>query len=300
MIQPQPTNNPSFLQQTLGRFDNFKTGFMTGFVISAVVVAGAGHLLVNVLKFGAVTIGDHTFGQVGSPSTQTEKTVVSDASSLDQDTFTANGNENIQAKESEINQTQSNVNNPSGEFTTGGDITAGDGSSITITVNSNAELPGFNPRQGYRAEPPDISEFNDALLIKDVSFGSENVKFQTNAIFINKRRYNSTFHLYANNTAPKRVGFSLGSTSSPKGIFLQFGLGDWTSGNSTLTYFVSIFGDGNILWSGQVKYQESQVVSVILDVKDYNDILIEYQVVETGDARPYDNPLFFTEANLLF
>ena len=106
-----------------------------------------------------------------------------------------------------------------------------------------------------------------------------------------------------NKAEQTRFGFSLEAPGiSPKAVFLQFGLRDLSAGTTTLTYLVSIFGDGEILWSNQIKYEESQIASVVLDIESYNDIVIEYQVVERGGIRSYDlddHPLFFTEAKLL-
>ncbi len=63
---------------------------------------------------------------------------------------------------------------------------------------------------------------------------------------------------------------------------------------------MKISADGKLLWSDQVKYAERQIVSVVLDVEDYSDIVFEYQIVESGKAAYYENPLYFTEAKLLF
>lgn len=150
------------------------------------------------------------------------------------------------------------------------------------------------------SQPPDIGKFNDAILISNVSFGGDNFKSGTRDIFIQGKKYRSTFYLEADRAEPRRVAFSLKNSPPPKGVFLQFGLSDWTSGNTTLTYLVKISADGKLLWSGQVKYAERQIASVVLDVKGYNDIVFEYQIVEAGNAQYYENPIYFTEAKLLF
>jgi hypothetical protein len=119
----------------------------------------------------------------------------------------------------------------------------------------------------------------------------------------NRRKYTSTFSLEPDRTLPTRVGFSLdlpGVTADA--TLLQFGLADLESGSTTLTYLVNIYGDGEILWSNQIKYEDSQIASVILNTQGVEDIVIEYQVVETASISTYyldDYPLFFTEAKVL-
>ncbi|MEO1295513.1 MAG: hypothetical protein AAFW75_06865, partial [Cyanobacteria bacterium J06636_16] len=156
---------------------------------------------------------------------------------------------------------------------------------------------------GYVEEPPDIGQFDDAILITNVNSGSGYAKFETREVFINRRKYDSTFSLLPDGTLETRVSFGLATPGiNPDGVFLQFGLKDLDSGTTTLTYLVNIYGDGDIMWSNQIKYEESQIASVVLDVKDVEDIVIEYQVVETGGITTYrldDHPLFFTEAKVL-
>lgn len=276
------------------RFNTFRTGFITGIVFTTLFLAGAGHTIFNVLRFGQISFGPNSTGQIGSPSTDTRQATLQDSANSQEDNSLVQGNSNIVAQdESQINQEESN-NAVDGNITAEGDV------NLTILYKDNSELPGFDAGRGYRSQPPDIGQFNDAILISNVSFGERFFRSETKDVFIQGKKYRSTFHLLANNSEPTRVAFSLKNSPPPKGVFFQFGLGDWSSGTTTLTYLVKISADGELLWSGQVKYAEKQIASVVLDIENYSDIVFEYQVVEAGNAAVYDNPLYFTEAKLLF
>lgn len=267
------------------KLNTFRTGFITGILSVTLVLVGASHVVFNVFKFGQVTFGPNSTGQVGSPNNEANQTTENNPS--------VEGNQNTVAQnESQINQEESN--NALGNISAGGNV------NVIISYKDNSELPGFDPGKGYRTKPPDIGQFNDALLISNVSFGEQYFRSETKDVFIQGKKYRSTFHLLADNEQPTRVAFSLKNSPPPKGVFFQFGLSDLTSGTTTLTYLVKISADGELLWSGQVKYAERQIVSVVLDVGDYNDIVFEYQVVERDDASTSSNPLYFTEAKLLF
>ena len=200
------------------------------------------------------------------------------------------------------NDSNNSTSTESGNSLSSGRI-EGENVSVTINYNNNSDLLGFDANRGYAKEPPDISQFNDAILITNVGLGADYVTFATKDVFINRRKYDSTFSLVTDKNLPTRVSFNLEIPGvRANGILLQFGLADLSSGTTTLTYLVSIFGDGEIMWSNQIKYEESQIASVVLDTKAVKDILIEYQVVESAGIRTYDlddYPLFFTEAKVL-
>ncbi|MEM6434591.1 MAG: hypothetical protein AAF773_12170 [Cyanobacteria bacterium P01_D01_bin.115] len=289
----------------LSRLNKFKYGFWTGLVLAVLGTAGVGHLFLNVFKFGAVTIGDRSFGKIASPETVVDEqdAQAGDSSNIDQDSTEVNDSENVtQATDGGSIQVGSNNDSNSGDALPNGSIT-GETVSVTINYSDNSELPGFDPSKGYTEQPPDISQFNDAILITSVILGNSRVRFSTREVFINRRKYTSTFSLEPDKALPTRVGFSLdlpGVTADA--TLLQFGLADLESGSTTLTYLVNVYGDGEILWSNQIKYEESQIASVVLDTQNIEDIVIEYQVVETAGISTYalnDYPLFFTEAKVL-
>lgn len=292
-------------EKGLSALNKFKYGFWTGLVVAVLGLAGAGHLFLNVFKFGSVTIGDRSFGRVASPETAIDDQDVraGDDSNIDQDNNEVNDSENVNlASDGSSIATDSNNGQDAGDALTNGSIT-GETVSVTINYSNNSELPGFDSSKGYTQQPPDIGQFNDAILITSVSLGNSRVRFSTREVFINRRKYTSTFSLEPDRTLPTRVGFSLdlpGVTADA--TLLQFGLADLESGSTTLTYLVNIYGDGEILWSNQVKYEESQIASVVLDTQGVEDIVIEYQVVETANINAYsldEYPLFFTEAKVL-
>ena len=289
----------------LSRLNKFKYGFWTGLGLAVLGTAGVGHLFVNVFKFGSVTIGDRSFGRIASPETVVDEqdAQAGDNSNIEQDNTEVNDSENVtQATDGSSIQVGSDNDTNSGDALSNGSIT-GETVSVTINYSNNSELPGFDPSKGYTEQPPDVSQFNDAILITSVSLGHQRAKFETREVFINRRKYGSTFSLEPDGTEPTRVGFSLdlpGITADA--TLLQFGLADWESGSTTLTYLVNIYGDGEILWSNQVKYEEAQIVSVVLNTQGTEDIIVEYQVVETASIHPVhldDYPLFFTEAKVL-
>lgn len=265
-----------------------------GLLTTTMVLGGASHAVFNVLKFGQVSFGDNSTGRVGSPTTETHQTTLEDSANSQDNNLTTQGDRNTLAHNgSQLDQQQSNN-------AIGSNISAAGDVNVTISYRDNSELPGFDSGRGYRNQPPNIGQFDDAILIGNVSFGSQHFKSETKDVFIQGKKYQSTFHLTPDQSEPTRVAFSLKNSPSPKGVFFQFGLGDWSSGTTTLTYLVKISADGNLLWSGQVKYAERQIASVVLDAENYNDIVFEYQIVEADGAHPRQNPLFFTEAKLLF
>lgn len=294
-----------FNEKGLSALNKFKYGFWTGLVLSLICVGGVGHLFLNVFKFGSVTIGDKSFGEIASPETVVDDQDVETGnnSNVDQDNTEVRDSDKVNlASDGSSIATDSNNGQDVGETLSDSSIT-GETVSVTINYSNNSELPGFDANKGYTQQPPDIGQFNDAILITSVSLGNKRVRFSTKEVFMNRRKYTSTFSLEPDETLPTRVGFSLdlpGVTADA--TLLQFGLADLESGSTTLTYLVNIYGDGKILWSNQIKYEESQIASVVLDTQGVEDIVIEYQVVETANIRTYDldeYPLFFTEAKVL-
>jgi len=248
----------------------------------------------NIFRFGQVTFGPNSSGQVGSPQTEANQTAFEDSANSQENNPSVEGSRNTVAQNgSQLDQEESN-NDIGSNISAGGDV------NVTISYKDNSELPGFDSGRGYRSQPPNIGQFDDAILISNVSFGDRYFRSETRDVFIQGKKYKSTFHLSTDGLEPTRVAFSLVNSPPPKGVFFQFGLGDWTSGTTTLTYLVKISANGELLWSGQVKYAERQIASVVLDVEGYSDVVFEYQVVEAGNAYPHQNPLYFTEAKLLF
>ncbi|MEM9816202.1 MAG: hypothetical protein AAF827_07345 [Cyanobacteria bacterium P01_D01_bin.6] len=285
--------------------NKFKYGLWTGLVVAILGTAGVGHLFLNVFKFGSVTIGDRSFGRIASPETNTDdqNAQAGDGSDIEQNNTEVNNSEGVnQATDGSSIQIGSENDSSSGDALSNGSIT-GETVSVTINYSNNSELPGFDSSQGYTQQPPDISQFNDAILITSVSLGNSKVRFSTREVFINRKKYTSTFSLEPDKTLPTRVGFSLDLPGvEADATFLQFGLADLVSGSTTLTYLVNIYGDGEILWSNQIKYEDSQIASVVLDTQGVEDIVIEYQIVETANIGSFyldDYPLFFTEAKVL-
>jgi hypothetical protein len=291
-MQAPQTNKEGFVPKTLKSLNTFRTGFIAGFLLGALALAGAGHVIFNVFKFGQVTFGPNSSGQVGSPKTETSQTTFN-GSANSQD-----NNPSVQGEGNSVAQNGSKLDHQESKNEFGG-ISAGGDVNLTIAYKDNSELPGFDSGKGYLSKPPNIGQFNDAIVVSNVSFGNRYFKSETQDVFIQGKKYKSPFHLIANQYEPTRVAFSLKNSPSPKGIFFQFGLGDWTSGTTTLTYLVKISADGELLWSRQIKYAERQIASVVLENKGYSDIVFEYQIVEAGNAQPFQNPLYFTDAKLL-
>lgn len=265
-------------------------------------IGGIGHLFLNVFKVGSVSIGDKSFGQIGSPETNTDDTnnriEARNAGDVEQSNPDIDGSSNIQANdESEINNNSNEIAEAIRDSSIEGETV-----SVTINYNDNSELPGFRA-EGYAKQPPNIGQFDDAILITNVSSGSDYVAFSTREVFVNRTKYQSTFSLRPERTLQTRVSFSLEIPGTDAdGVFLQFGLKDLDSGTTTLAYLVKIYADGEILWSGQVKYEESQIASVVLDTMNRSDIVIEYQIIETSgisNSRLSNYPLYFTEAKVL-
>ncbi|MFG6101938.1 hypothetical protein U2F10_06775 [Leptothoe sp. EHU-05/26/07-4] len=297
----------SKIQSFLATLNTFKVGFISGLLITFLASIGVGHLFLNIFKLGSVSIGDKSFGQVASPVSSTDDSNVQDveSSQIEQNDGEVQNSEGInQAIDGTINQESSNnrTSNELGSNLENSEI-SGETVSVTINYNSNADLPGFDPNKGYVETPPDIGQFNDAILITNVGLGSQYATFSTREVFINKKKYDSTFSLITDGNLPTRVSFNLELPGvKADGVFLQFGLADLSSGTTTLTYLVNVFGDGEILWSNQIKYEESQISSVVLNTTGIQDIYIEYQVVESAgisNSRLRNYPLYFTEAKVL-
>ncbi|MBE9031321.1 hypothetical protein IQ266_16420 [filamentous cyanobacterium LEGE 11480] len=299
-MQAPPKEKEFPPQKPRNRFNTFKLGFVSGIIVAALAGAGLWHVVVNVFRFDPVNLtASRVGGDVNSPKTETTQTTVNQTTAPQKDnTISVKGEDNGDTNPVIANE-KSQIKQEDSSQSVGSNITAG--GNVTLNIyKDNSELAGFNAGKEYTSKPPSIGKFDDAILISDVSFGSRYFKSQTRDVFIQKKKYKSTFQLRANSTNSTRVAFSLKNTKPAKGVFLQFGLGDWSSGTNTLTYLVKISADGKLLWSGQVKYVERQIASVVLDVQGYEDIFLEYQVVEAGGAGIRDNPLFFTEAKLLF
>lgn len=299
---PQNAESQGFVS----KFNTFRIGFISGAFIVILTTLGVGHLFLNVFKFGSVSIGDKSYGKIASPTNSTEDLVVrgAEASQIERIDAKVDRSEGVnQTVDGNINQEDSNnTSTETGNNLRDSEIT-GETVSVTINYNNNSDLPGFDPNRGYVEKPPDIGQFNDAILITNVGIGSDYATFATKEVFINKRKYSSTFSLVADENLPTRVSFNLELPGvEANGVLLQFGLADLPSGSTTLTYLVTIFGDGEVMWSNQIKYEESQIASVVLDTRDIKDIFIEYQVVEDAGISSYrlnQYPLFFTEAKVL-
>jgi hypothetical protein len=168
--------------------NKFKYGFWTGLLLALLGTAGVGHLFLNVFKFGSIAIGDKSFGRIASPETKiNEQDARADGNGqVEQDNTEVNDSENvIQATDSSSIQTGSNNEQDAGDALSNGSIT-GETVSVTINYSNNSELPGFDSSKGYTQQPPDISQFNDAILITSVSLGGSRAKFSTREVFINR------------------------------------------------------------------------------------------------------------------
>lgn len=294
--QVPTTVQEGFVSRTRKRLDTFKVGLITGIVGTVLVAGGTGHAIFNVFKLGSVRFGENSRAIVASPITETNDTQVDSSVASEETTTLRDSDRTTIAKENgRVQQTDRSADVR--DLSAGGDINL---TIETIQYKDNSELPGFDSEKGYRLDPPNIGQFDDALLVTDVSFGESHFESETRDVFIGGKKYRSTFNLEARDTEPKRVAFDVGNARNPEAVFFQFGLSDWSSGTTTLTYLVKILAEGELLWSGQVKYAEQQIVSVVLDIEDYSDVVFEYQVVETGNASPRQNPIFFTEAKMLF
>ncbi|MFM6022052.1 MAG: hypothetical protein ACKPER_03860, partial [Dolichospermum sp.] len=84
-----------------------------------------------------------------------------------------------------------------------------------------------------------------------------------------------------------------------KGVLLQFGVGDLSSGSTDLSYQVNILADGATIWTGRIIYGSAQqFLSVPLNIPNVNTIIIEHIISQGGD-NPRLN-LVFTRAELLY
>lgn len=289
------------------KFNTFKVGFITGVLFAFLTSVGIGHLFLNVFQLGSITLGDQSDASISSSTeNNTDDSNVQDVeeSQVDQTVSEVESSSDVnQASDGSTVQENSNNRSIEDSHSLENSQINGESVSVTINYNNNSDLPGFDPNRGYSSAPPDISQFNDAILITNVGLGSSYATFNTREVFINKRKYDSTFYLVVDKREPTRVSFNLELPGvDAKGVLLQFGLADLSSGSTTLTYLVNIFGDGEIMWSNQVKYEESQIASVVLNTENVEDILVEYQIVESGGISTYnldDYPLYFTEAKVL-
>ena len=301
------------VQNTPNRLNTFKAGLIVGFIGTVLLVGGGTYAIFNVFKFGSITFGADSKAVIGSPTNSqpnnvevqgTENKVSQNTGKIDQTNSSNDSSTKIQKTD---NTYQKDSNSKVGDINSGGGNV-----NVTITYKDNSELAGFNSAKGYtpNAKLTNIGQFSDAILISNVRSGDNYFKSKTKDIFIQNKKYRSTFSLEAQDSLATRVAFSLSNSSKmqsagntspiPKGVFFQFGLSDLVAGTTTLTYLVKIIVDGQLLWSGQVKYGESQITSVVLDVEGRSDVVFEYQVVEAGGVYSSQNPLYFTDAKLLF
>lgn len=167
-------------------------------------------------------------------------------------------------------------------------------------ASKNSELPGYFPNKGFKSPPSDLSQFKKAnLLIKDmVISGSNYIDFVTAKILIRNQLYQTVFRLHGN-TNEQRVGFQL--DGSQKGLFLQIGQQDLSSGTTNLTYLVRILVDGKLLWAGECTYgQSNQIISLPIAISGAKSLVLEYAITKPGNFPSYNlPPLYFTRAELL-
>jgi hypothetical protein len=172
--------------------------------------------------------------------------------------------------------------------------------NVTI-YNSNDELPGYDPSQGFKDSPSDLNKYpkRDTFLPESVISGTQYVEFFDTPILINKKKYSTVF--FAKGSADeRRVGFSL--DGQQKAAFFQFGLRDLEQGRSNLTYLVRIYVNGKELWVKECQFgQKQQIQSVPLNVPGATSIVIEYSISELGGIPSYNlPPLYFTNAELRY
>lgn len=167
-------------------------------------------------------------------------------------------------------------------------------------ASKNSELPGYFPDKGFKAPPSDLSQFKQAnSLIKDMVISGNNyVNFATGKILIRNQLYPTIF-LLRGNTDEQRVGFQL--DGSQKGLLLQIGQQDLSSGTTNLTYLVKILVDGKLLWAGECSYgQSNQIISLPLGISGAKSLVVEYAITKQGNFPSYNlPPLYFTKAELL-
>jgi hypothetical protein len=172
--------------------------------------------------------------------------------------------------------------------------------NVTI-YNSNDQLPGYDPGQGFKAPPSDLNKYpkSDTFLPESIISGKQYIRFVDTPILINKKKYSTVF-LANGSTRERSVGFNL--DGQQKAALFQFGLRDLEEGRSNLTYLVRIYVNGKELWVKECQFsQKQQIQSVPLDVPGATSIVIEYSISELGGMSSYDPPpLYFTNAELRY
>lgn len=183
-----------------------------------------------------------------------------------------------------------------------GDIN-GDNVKIDIKITpddpkfQNDKLPGYFPDLGFDSKPPQLNGFQGAEIItRDLVVQGE-VPFNNENLVIRGRTYSPVFYLQGSNREQKKVAFKL--NGKQKGVLLQFGLVDLSSGDTELTYQVNILADGVTIWTGRIIYgSEQQFLSVPLNIPNVGTIVIQHIISQGGD-NPRLN-LVFTRAELLY
>lgn len=285
-LETPNSKKQNLAQKAFMKLNTYRTGFTSGILMTTLLATGAAHLVFNVYRAGSMTLGDFNFGR--------RPTEIGQIGEADRASRATDG-----VKMDLTQPVQTESNSPERQ------LSSADRSLLSDqTYDSNSKLVGFAPEQGYQQAPAEIGDFSQAMPIAEVGLGQRNASFEPRSVFIGKRKYQSNFFLKPDQFEVTRVGFDLepasGSKAEAQGLFLQFGLGDLDAGTTPLTYLVSIFGDGVLLWSSSVRYEEAQIAAVVLDVENYSDIVIEYQVTEAGDVSLEQNPLYFTAAKRLF
>jgi hypothetical protein len=172
--------------------------------------------------------------------------------------------------------------------------------NVTI-YNSNDQLPGYDPGQGFKAPPSDLTKYpkRDTFLPESIISGKQYVQFIETPILINKRKYSTVF-LANGSTRQRSIGFNL--DGQQKAAFFQFGLRDLEEGRSNLTYLVRISVDGTEMWVKECQFSEKQQIqSVPLNVPGASSIVIDYSIAELGGMPSYNpSPLYFTNAELRY
>ncbi len=172
--------------------------------------------------------------------------------------------------------------------------------NVTI-YTSNDELPGYDPSQGFKAPPSDLSKYpkRDTFLPESIISGKQYVRFADTPILINKKKYSTVFFA-TGATRERSIGFNL--DGQQKAAFFQFGLRDLEEGRSNLTYLVRISVDGKEVWVKECQFStKQQILSVPLDIPGATSIVIEYSISELGGMTEYAAPpLSFTNAELRY
>lgn len=286
----QKNNSASF--HWFKRKHALQTGFLAGLVTGVSIIGGTGFAYLSLTQ-ETVSVRDGKLLSNKESTTNIETTTTS----LDvggEDNIVGSGGNSLGGENSSltgnIDEKANAVGNSSPSIV---------GSYNSVTIVSNQDLPGFDESSGFIAPPSDLSKYERSSDFQPDSFlrnssDYQRLSFEEKTIVIKGLIYTSFFEVspYANKSQ-----FVFALEGGQQAALLQFGLPDITSGNATSTvYSVRIFADGKLLWAGECKRsQNSQIFSVPLEIPGAKSLIIE-----VGSNNQYNDPLYFTRAELLW